>query len=230
MTHENITEKVRHDLFLMQDKKYADFHSKLMPTTDRDLIIGVRVPMLRKYAADFSKTDESKLFISKLPHKYYEENNLHAFILQGIKDIDLLLAELERFLPYIDNWATCDMLRPKIFSKHKDRLSEHVYEWIRSEHTYTVRYAVGMLHSYFLDGDFSEEHLKLVADIKSEEYYINMMRAWYLAEALVKQYDSAIEYIRNRVLDDWTHRKAIQKATESFRITCEQKEYLKTLK
>ena len=230
MDNNGINEKIIQDLFAMRDEKYADFHSKLMPTVERSLIIGVRVPMLRKYAKELSKKQEASEFLSVLPHKYYEENNLHAFLIQSIKDIDILLFELDRFLPYIDNWATCDMLRPKIFAKHKDRLSQRLYEWIRSEHTYTVRFAVGMLHSYFLDGDFSEEHLKLVADIDSDEYYINMMRAWYFAEALAKQYAGAIVYIQNRVLDDWTHRKAIQKATESFRITDEQKAYLRTLK
>lgn len=230
MIYENVISGIEQELFIMQDKKYADFHSKLMPTIDRNLIIGVRVPMLRKYAAEFSKTDESKLFISKLPHKYYEENNLHAFILQGIKDIDLLLSELERFLPYIDNWATCDMLRPKIFAKHKDRLIPKIHQWLTSEHTYTVRYAIGMLLVHFLDDDFSSEYPKLVADIKREEYYINMMRAWYFAEALAKKYDSILSYIENKVLDEWTHKKAIQKAIESFRITDAQKEYLRTLK
>jgi len=223
-------QNIRQDLFKMQDTKYGDFHAKLMPDIDRELVIGVRVPMLRKYAKDLSKKEEAAAFLSVLPHKYYEENNLHAFLIQGISDIDLLLAELERFLPYTDNWATCDMLRPKIFAKHKDRLLEKIYQWLASDHTYTVRYAIGMLLVHFLDEDFSPEYPKLVADVKSEEYYINMMRAWYFAEALAKQYDSILPYIENKVLDVWTHRKAIQKAIESFRITDEQKAYLRTLK
>ncbi len=230
MDNNGINEKIIQDLFAMRDEKYADFHSKLMPTVERSLIIGVRVPMLRKYAKDLSKKEEAAAFLSVLPHKYYEENNLHAFLIQGISDIDLLLAELERFLPYTDNWATCDMLRPKIFAKHKDKLLERIHQWLASDHTYTVRYAIGMLLVHFLDEDFSPEYPKLVADIKSEEYYINMMRAWYFAEALAKQYDSILPYIENKVLDVWTHRKAVQKAIESFRITNEQKAYLGTLK
>jgi len=230
MNKRTVIEKTRQDLFKMQDTKYGDFHSKLMPNISREHIIGIRTPILRKYTKELSKKEESAVFLSQLPHKYYEENNLHAFLIQEIKDIDLLFAELDRFLPYIDNWATCDMLRPKVFSKHKDRLLEKIYQWLASDHTYTVRYAIGMLLVHFLDEDFSPEYPKLVADVKSEEYYINMMRAWYFAEALAKQYDSILPYIENKVLDVWTHRKAIQKAIESFRITDEQKAYLRTLK
>lgn len=230
MEYKAVKDKIRQDLFSMQDEKYADFHAKLIPNINRDLVIGVRTPMLRRYAVELSKTEETKLFLLQLPHKYYEENNLHAFLIERIKDIDALFSELDRFLPYIDNWATCDMLRPKIFSKHKDKLILKIYQWLKSEHTYVVRYGIGMLLVHFLDDAFSPEYPKLVANIKSDEYYINMMRAWYFAEALAKQYDSILPYIQNRILDDWTHRKAIQKATESFRITDEQKAYLKTLR
>ncbi len=230
MDCKNIKEEIRQDLLSMQDIKYADFHAKLIPNIDRELVIGVRTPMLRKYAANLSKSEDSKVFISYLPHKYYEENNLHAFLIERIKDVDTLFFELDRFLPYIDNWATCDMLRPKVFSKHKDKLIQKIHQWLKSEHTYTVRYGIGMLLVHFLDDDFSADYLKLVSEIKSDEYYINMMRAWYFAEALAKQYDNILPYIQNRVLDDWTHRKAIQKAVESFRIADEQKMYLKTLR
>ena len=214
----------------MQDKKYGDFHARLMPDIKRELIIGVRVPEIRKYAKSIYGTMEAEEFMSALPHRYYEENNLHAFIIQQIKDIDLLLQELEIFLPYIDNWATCDMLRPKVFSKHKEVLSGRISIWLKSEHTYTVRYAIGMLLSHFLDQDFDEKYLRAVCDIKSDEYYINMMRAWFFAEALAKQYEKAVPYIENRLLDDWTHRKAIQKAVESFRVSDEHKEYLKSFR
>ena len=227
MEKRNTTEIIRAELFAMQDVKYGDFHLKLMPDTDRNLIIGVRVPELRKYAKRLYGTKEAEEFMSALPHRYYEENNLHAFLISQIKDIDLLLQELERFLPYIDNWATCDMLRPKVFSKHKEQLLGRISIWLKSEHTYTLRYATGMLLVHFLDEDFDEKYLRTVCDIKSDEYYINMMRAWFFAEALAKQYEKAVPYIENRLLDIWTHRKAIQKAVESFRISDERKEYLK---
>ncbi len=230
MKNPKVTEKILQDLFSMQDKKYADFHAKLIPNINRELVIGVRTPQLRKYASKLSETEEAKIFLSEPKHKYYEENNLHAFLIQQIKDIDILFSELDRFLPHIDNWATCDMLRPKAFSKNKDKLLTKIYQWLKSEHTYTVRYGIGMLLVHFLDDAFSPEYPKLVANIKSDEYYINMMRAWYFAEALAKKYDSILPYIQNRVLDAWTHRKAIQKAVESFRITDRQKAYLKTLK
>ena len=230
MTYECTTEKVRHDLFLMQDKKYAEFHAKLIPDVKREVIIGVRVPMLRKYATEFSKKDESKLFISKLPHKHYEENNLHAFLLQNIKDIDDLLFEIDRFLPYIDNWATCDMLRPKILKKHREKLLLKIHQWLKSDSTYAVRYAIEMLMLHFLDEDFSEEYPLIVCNIKSNEYYVNMMRAWYFAEALAKRYDAVIPYFQDKKLDPWTYGKAIQKSVESFKISKEQKEYLKSMR
>lgn len=227
--HENI-EKIISDLFAMQDKSYAEFHSKLIPNIDKSLVIGVRTPLLRKYARKLYNTDSAELFLSVLPHKYYEENNLHAFLLQDIKDIDILLFELDRFLPYIDNWATCDMLRPKILKKKKEKLLLKIREWLKSDSTYAVRFAIEMLMLHFFDEDFSEEYPRIVCNIKSDEYYINMMRAWYFAEALAKRYDIVLPYMENRMLDGWTHIKAIQKAIESYRITDEQKIYLRTLK
>ena len=217
-------------LFELRDEEYKSFHTRLMPTVNPELVIGVRVPVLRKLAAELAKTSEGKEFLRTLPHKYYEENNLHAFIVEKIKDFDEAACETERFLPYINNWATCDMYRPKVFSKNKERFLPYIYKWLESEHTYTVRYGIGMLLSYFLDDAFDPTYLKRVSEIKSEEYYINMMCAWYFATALAKQYDAALPYITDRVLPPWVHNKTIQKAVESNRISIETKEYLKTFK
>lgn len=217
----------------MQDLKYRDFHSRLMPNIDKDLVIGVRTPQLRKFAAEVSKSGsaaELAEFIKVLPHKYYEENNLHAMLIEHIKDYDATIIETERFLPFIDNWATCDMFKPKIFNRNKDKLIDKIYEWIDSDSVYKVRYAIGMLMKFFLDEDFDTKYLDTVAAVKSDEYYINMMIAWYFATALAKQYDDAIKVIENRRLDPWTHNKAIQKAIESYRIDKGTKDYLRLLK
>ncbi len=221
---------IEKELFKLKDLKYKEFHARLMPTINSDLIIGVRIPALRKFAKDFSKTEESNVFLNSLPHKYYEENNLHAFLIEEIKDFDVALKETEKFLPYIDNWATCDSFFPKVFKNHKEEMAKKAYEWIDSGKTYTVRYGIGILMRLFLDEDFNVLYLKKVAEIKSEEYYIKMMIAWYFATALAKQYDYAHKYLLNNKLDLWTHNKTIQKAVESFRIPKETKEYLKTLK
>ena len=223
-------EKIKSDLTKMQDKSYTDFHSKLIPNIDKSLIIGVRTPDLRKYALKLYNTEASEQFLSVLPHKYYEENNLHAFLLERITDPDRLFRELDRFLPYIDNWATCDMMRPKAFKKHKEMLLAKIREWLKSNHTYTVRYAIEMLMLHFLDEDFSEEYPLIVCNIKSNEYYVNMMRAWYFAEALAKRYDAVIPCFQDKKLDSWTHGKAIQKSVESLKIPKEQKEYLKSMR
>lgn len=223
-------EKIRKDLFDTADKKYADFNARLIPNVERELIIGVRTPILRKYASEIFETDIAEAFINALPHKYCEENNLHAFLLCKIRDIDILIKEIDRFLPYINNWATCDAMHPKAFEKHKDRLFLKIKQWMKSEDTYTLRFAVEMLMIHFLSTDFSEEYPKLVAEIKSDEYYVNMMRAWYFAEALAKRYEITLPYFYEKKLDVWTHNKAIQKALESFRITAEQKIFLKSLK
>lgn len=222
--------EIQKRLFEMQDLKYRDFHSRLMPNIDKDLVIGVRTPQLRKFAAEVSKSGSAAEFITVLPHKYYEENNLHAMLIGHIKDYDATIIETERFLPFIDNWATCDMFKPKIFNRNKDKLIDKIYEWIDSDSVYTVRYAIGMLMKFFLDEDFDTKYLDTVATVKSDEYYINMMIAWYFATALAKQYDDAIKVIENRRLDPWTHNKAIQKAIESYRIDKGTKDYLRLLK
>lgn len=226
----DIEKTVQARLFEMQDLSYRDFHSKLMPTVDKEKIIGVRVPELRKFAKEFAKTEEAKDFLKILPHKYYEEDNLHAFLIEQIKDFDECVSALDDFLLYVDNWATCDMMTPKVFKKNTDELLPKINEWLISDYTYEVRFAIGMLMKLYLDENFDEKYLKLVAGVKSDEYYINMMIAWYFATALAKQREKTLPYIENRALDKWTHNKAIQKAVESYRITKEQKEYLKTLK
>ena len=218
------------ELFELQDLKYKEFHQKLMPTVNPDKVIGIRTPVLRKFAKDFIKREEAENFLKNLPHKYYEEDNLHAFLLEKIKEYDVLINELNNFLPFVDNWATCDMMRPKIMKKHKTELLEDIKRWISSKDTYTIRFAVNCLMNYYLEEDFKPDYLQWVIDIESEEYYINMVRAWYFATALAKQYDETIKILENNVLDKWTHNKTIQKAVESYRITKDQKGYLKTLK
>ncbi|MBQ7875367.1 MAG: DNA alkylation repair protein [Oscillospiraceae bacterium] len=217
-------------LFSMSDEKYRDFQSKLMPTVPKEKIIGVRTPELRKFAKEFAKTPEAKDFLSKLPHEYYEENNLHAFMLELIKDYDECAAKVTEFLPFVDNWATCDSMSPNVFKKHKSELLGGIESWLSSKDIYAVRFGIKMLMEHFLGEDFSPEYPEMVARIESEEYYIRMMQAWYFATALAKQYDAVLPFIKEKRLESWTHNKAIQKAIESFRITEEQKEYLRTLK
>lgn len=217
-------------LFELADEEYKEFHSKLMPTVNAEKIIGIRVPVLRQFAADFSKTHEADLFISNLPHRYYEENNLHAFIIETKNDFDTCIKLVDDFLPYIDNWATCDMLSPKVFSKNKEELLTYISKWIKSEHTYTIRYGIGMLMAHYLDSGFSMDFPIAISKIKSEDYYVKMMVAWYFATALAKRYEEILPFFTNQVLDKWTHNKAIQKATESHRITAEHKTQLKSLK
>ena len=225
------TEKyIRDRLFAMQDLKYRDFHSGLMPTVEKELVIGVRTPELRKFTKEFSKTDMAADFISILPHRYYEENNLHAFLLCTIKDFDTLITRLNEFLPFVDNWATCDMMRPKIFAKNKERLLPEIRRWMQSEEPYTVRFGIEMLMIHFLEDDFDISYAQEVAAIRSDEYYVKMMVAWYFATALAFQYEKTLPVFENNALDQWTHNKAIQKAVESYRITDEKKIYLKTLK
>lgn len=224
-------EQITKALFDLQDEEYRKFHAKLIPTIDFDKIIGVRTPQLRKYAKEVAKQPYAKEFLSELPHTYYEENNLHSALINLLyKDVEELLDKVEEFLPYIDNWATCDMMSPKTFKKNLPLVYERVKKWIKSDNTYTVRFGIVTLLGYFLDDAFEPEMLKLVSDIKSEEYYINMAIAWYFSIALVKQYDMAISYFTEPKLDMWTHNKAIQKAVESRRISDETKTYLKRLK
>ena len=229
----NIIEEIKDYLLKNQDLQYKKFHSSLMPTINPQSIIGIKVPVLRNYTKELLKKYATQSFIpffKDLPHQYYEENNIHAFLIEKINNYDECLFQLEQFLPYIDNWATCDMLNPKVFSKNKDKLLNKINEWIKSSHTYTIRFGIGMLMRYFLDKDFNSSYLELVYSIKSEEYYVNMMKAWFFATALTKQYDATLPIIQNKKLDTWTHNKAIQKAIESFRVPAEHKQYLKTLK
>ena len=217
-------------LYDLQDLKYRDMQIKIIPTVEPESVIGVRTPELKSIAKDILKDGNYKGFLEELPHRYFEENQVHAFIISGIKDLGECMEELEKFLPHVDNWATCDQMSPKIFRKHKDVLFSHIKEWVNSEKTYTVRFGVGMLMEHFLDDDFDPLYPELVAKLRSEEYYVNMMIAWYFATALAKQYKSILPFIEEKRLDDWTHNKAIQKSLESRRITEEQKLYLKSLK
>ena len=217
-------------LFSVQDLKYRDFNSKLIPNIEKDTVIGVRTPLLRNYAKEMIKNGEASAFLAELPHKYFEENQIHAFIISELKDYNTVISELERFLPYIDNWATCDQLVPKAFKKNTDKLVDKATEWINSDRTYTIRFGIGVFMRYFLDDKFSKEYLYLIANIRSDEYYVNMMIAWYFATAIAKQYSSAVACIEENHLDKWVHNKTIQKACESYRVTDEHKAYLKSLK
>lgn len=221
---------IQERLFELQDLKYAAFQSKLTPTIPKESFIGVRVPMARKLAKEFSKKEEGKTFLSCLPHEYYDENMLHGLLISEIKDYETCISELEAFLPYVDNWAVCDIMSPKVFKKNKNQLLMKIREWSASTHTYTCRFGLEMLMSHYLDESFQTELLEIPAVVKSDEYYVNMMIAWFFATALAKQWDATIPYIEERKLEPWVHRKTIQKACESYRITEEQKIYLKTLK
>ena len=225
-----ISEEIREELFRLRDDKYRDFQIKLIPTVGQDSVIGVRTPELRKLAKQAAKREDVKSFLNDLPHRYFEENQLHAFIISELKDYGTCMEETERFLPYVDNWATCDQMSPKVFKKHRNELLERIEKWIRSGETYTVRFGTGMLMEHFLDGDYDPAYPEMAAGIRSEEYYVNMMTAWYFATALAKQYDTVLPFIEDKRLDAWTHNKAIQKALESYRIAPERKEYLRSLR
>lgn len=225
-----VEQTVRTRLFRLQDEDYRAFQCRLMPTVDPDAVIGVRLPELRKFAKEFAKTPEAADFLRCLPHQYYEENNLHGLLIEGMRDYDQAAAALDVFLPHVDNWATCDLMRPRAFRKHLPELLERIRLWLASGHTYTVRFAIGMLMTFYLDEAFRPEYPAMVAAVRSEAYYVNMMIAWYFATALAKQYDAALPYIQQHCLQPWTHNKAIQKAIESYRITDEQKTYLRSLK
>ena len=222
--------EIQQRLFALQDAGYRDFHAALMPTVDKALVIGVRMPALRALAKELKGTELAADFMAALPHKYYEENNLHAALIGHIRDFDACIAAVERFLPYVDNWATCDMMNPRALAKDKAALLERIRLWLQSGHTYTVRFGMEMLMNHFLEEDFREEYPALVASVRSEEYYVRMMQAWYFATALAKQYEAAVTYLEQRRLGAWVHNKTIQKARESFRVSQEQKEYLKSLK
>lgn len=222
--------QITKQLFDLRDEKYGDFQCKLTPGVSRESIIGVRIPAARKLAKQYMKEAESAEFVRDLPHKYYDENMLHGLLLSEYKNFDECVKAVEEFLPYVDNWAVCDIMSPKVFKKHKDELLPKIKEWIASDHVYTCRFGMEMLMCHYLDDDFRAEYLELPANVYSEEYYVNMMIAWFFATALAKQWDAVIGYIEQERLDTWVHNKTIQKARESYRITKDQKEYLKTLK
>ena len=209
----------------MGEEEYRDFSASLIPTVDKGKVIGIRIPILRKYAKSLENYED---FLAGLPHEYYEENNLHAFLIEREKNFDKCIEKLDAFLPYVDNWSTCDSMKPPVLKKEPEKLLWHIKKWISSKDVYAVRYGINLLMSFYLDDNFDKDYLSIVANIKSHEYYVNMMRAWYFATALAKRYEEALPYIENKVLDEWTHNKTIQKAVESFRITKEQKLYLKS--
>lgn len=222
--------KIQKTLYKYQDLKYAQFESALTPGVDKSLFIGVRVPNIRMIAKEFEKDAEYLDFLNELPHKYFDENMLHCVLISNIKDYGECLKRVDEFLPYVDNWAVCDIMSPKCFKKNKDDLIKHIKRWMKSKKTYTIRFGIEMLMSHFLDEDYQKEYLDLVAVIRSKEYYVNMMIAWFFATALAKQYNDSIKYLEENKLDIWTHNKTIQKAIESYRISDIQKNYLRTLK
>lgn len=217
-------------LFQLQDNAYREFHAKLIPDISPENIIGIRTPILRQFKKEFAKEEGVEQFLAQLPHTYYEENNLHMMLISDLKDYERCITEIKRFLPYVDNWATCDFPVPKCFAKNKDVLLIEIKKWISSKETYTIRYGIGLLMRLYLEDDFKPEYMEMVAGVRSEEYYVNMMIAWYFATALAKQWDMAVGYIEQHRLSDWVHKKTIQKAVESYRITDEQKLYLKTFR
>lgn len=221
---------VRERLFSLQDLQYRDFQCKLIPNVNKSNVIGVRTPELRKFAKELSKTPAAAEFMSLLPHKYYEENNLHGFLIEGIKDFDKAVSAVDALLPYVDNWATCDLISPKVFGSHLPELMGNIKRWISSDKTYTVRFGVEMLMSFYLGEGFEPSQPELVAGIVSGEYYVNMMVAWYFATALAKQPEAIMPFFSEKRLADWTHNKAISKCIESYRIPEETKAYLRTLK
>ncbi len=223
-------EQIVKDLFEMQDLEYKVFHSRLMPTVEEDKIIGVRTPKLREYAKEFYKKGAWREFLEELPHTYYEENNLHAFLIEEIKDYEECVYKINQFLPYVDNWATCDMMCPKILKMHLPELLKEIQRWLSSEKIYVVRFGIVTLMKFYMDDMFDEIYLEWVASIRSDEYYIKMAVAWYFATALAKQYTCAVKYLEENRLEQWTHNKAIQKAVESYRVAKNQKTYLRTLR
>ena len=225
-----IIEEIRKELASLQDLKYRDMQTRIIPTVRPETIIGVRTPELRKMARELSGREDIGEFLKDLPHRYFEENQLHAFLLSGMKDYPECLCMLNQFLPYVDNWATRDQMSPRVFRKHRKELVASIREWIGSAETYTIRFGIGMLMEHYLDEDFDPAYPEMVAAVRSDEYYVNMMIAWYFATALAKQYQAVLPYIEEKRLEIWTHNKTIQKAVESYRIAPEQKEYLKSLK
>lgn len=222
--------EIRAELFSLKDEKYADFHAGLIPTAERKSIIGVRLPNLRKLARNIVKDGDYAEFLQDLPHQYLDENTLHALIISAFTDYAQAITYTEKFLPYIDNWATCDAFGPQVFKKYPEEVYAKIKIWLKSSHTYTVRFGIVTLMSNFFDREFQPEMLELLAEVNSEEYYINMALAWCWCEALIKQYDEAIGYITEHKLSKWVHNKTLQKARESYRFTPEQKNYFESLK
>lgn len=217
-------------LFAMQDKQYAAFQAKLTPGVPVESFIGIRVPVLRKFAKVFTKENEREEFLRQLPHEYYDENMLHGLLVSEVKDYEECIRLTDHFLPFVDNWAVCDIMSPKVFAKHKEELLAKVKTWSKSSHVFTCRFGIEILMSHYLDKDFKSDYLEIPASVRSEAYYVKMMVAWFFATALAKQWDATLPYIEQKRLARWTHNKTIQKAIESYRITPEQKEYLRTLK
>lgn len=223
-------DEIRKTLFGFRDEKYRDFQAKLMPGIDKERIIGVRTPILRKLAKEYSKNNGIESFLSDIPHEYYDEYNLHGFIVSECKDYGKTVGYVNELLPYIDNWATCDLLSPKCFKKHRTELKNEIEKWLASDREFTVRFGIEMAMSHFLDEDFDAGYLEKISMITRDEYYVKMMVAWYFATALTKQWDDTVKYIENKRLGVWEHNKTIQKANESYRISDERKEYLKKMK
>lgn len=222
--------EIQNKLFSLKDEKYAEFQAKLTPSVERESFIGVRNPIVRAYTKEIKNTHLAQEFLNSLPHKYYEENMLHTMLLNEEKDFVQCIERVERFLPYINNWAVCDCLSPKAFKRNKTPLEQKAYEWCQSEHTYTCRFGIKTFMSHFLDNDFKPEQMNFISKIESDEYYVNMMISWYFATALAKQWDEAIKYFEKPCMSKFCHNKSLQKAIESYRITPEQKEYIRTLK
>ena len=227
---EHITKKILSDLFALQDMEYKVFHSKLMPTVDPETVIGIRTPVLRRFAREFAKAEDASAFMETLPHKYYEENNLHAFLIETIGDFEKTVKALDLFLPYVNNWATCDMMSPKILAKKKEQLLPYIEKWLASDHVYTARFGLVTLMKYYLDEDFSPVYLEKANAVALDSYYIEMAKAWFFAEALVKQYEATLPYLKEKKLSDWVHNKTISKACDSFRISPEIKEFLRSFR
>ena len=222
--------KLHQELLALQDLEYREYHCKLVPSIDEKTIIGIRIPALRKLVKTFFANTDTVAFLERLQHKYYEENIIHVWLISRMKNYEECLKETNKFLPYVDNWGVCDAFVPRIFEKHREELLPEIWNWINSDHEYTSRFGVSMLMHFYLDDAFEENHLKWVAGIESNEYYVDMMRAWYFATALAKQYEATIPYIEQKKLPPKLHVKAIQKAVESYRIDAEKKEYLKSLR
>lgn len=225
-----MTAAIREYLLTNKDDEYREFTARLIPDINKENIIGVRMPTLKKLAKELSCHDHTADFLASLPHKYLEENTLHGLIIAGMRDFDRLISELEKFLPYVDNWSTCDSLRPVIFKTNREKLYPNVIKWIKADKPYTVRFGIEMLMLHYLEEGFDSEQLEIVASVESEHYYVKMMIAWYFATALAYRYDSTVTYLEDGLLDTWVHNKAISKALESFRLNDEKKTYLRTLR